>query len=67
MIKCILKILDSLLSSETMQSFSEIIILFEKFPLSKKYALIQIYIHKRSDSKNYSKNTDESLDECRRM
>ena len=32
LIKCVLKITDSLLSSETIQSFSEIIILIEKFP-----------------------------------
>ena len=36
LIKRVLKISDSLLSSETMQSFSEIIILLEKFPLSPK-------------------------------
>ena len=36
LIKCSLKTFDSLLSSETMQSFSEIIILSEKLPLSDK-------------------------------
>ena len=40
LIKRVLKISDSLLSSETMQSFSEIIILSEKFPFSEKYDLI---------------------------
>ena len=40
LIKCSLKIPDSLLSSETMQSFSEIIILLEKLPLSEKWGLI---------------------------
>ena len=40
LIKCVLKISESLLSSETMQSFSEIIILLEKFPLSEKCGLI---------------------------
>ena len=34
-----IKISDSLLSSETMESFSEIIILLEKFSLSEKYDL----------------------------
>ena len=40
LIKRVLKISDSLLSSETMQFFSEIIILSEKFPFSEKYDLI---------------------------
>ena len=40
LIKSILKISDSLLSSKTMQSFSEIVILLEKYPLSEKYGLI---------------------------
>ena len=40
LIKCVLKISDSLPSSETMQFFSEIIILLEKFSLSEKYGLI---------------------------
>ena len=40
LIKYILKISDSLLSSETIQSFSVIIILLEKFPLSEKYGLV---------------------------
>ena len=37
--KCVLKISDSLQSSETMQSFSEIIILLEMRPLCEKYGL----------------------------
>ena len=40
LIKSILKISDCLLSSKTMQSFSEIVILLEKYPLSEKYGLI---------------------------
>ena len=40
LMKCSLKISDSLLSSENMQSFSEIIILLEKLPLSEKQGLI---------------------------
>ena len=40
LIKYSLKISDSFLSSETTQSFAEIIILLEKFPLSEKYGLI---------------------------
>ena len=40
LIKCVLKISDNLQSSETMQSFYEIIILLERFPLSEKYGLI---------------------------
>ena len=40
LMKCLLKISDSLLSSENMQSFSEIIILLEKLPLSEKQGLI---------------------------
>ena len=40
LMKCVLQISDSLLSSETTQSFSEIIILLEKFPFSEKYDLI---------------------------
>ena len=39
LIKCYLKISDSFLSSETMQSFSEIIILLE-LPLFEKWGLI---------------------------
>ena len=39
LIKCVLKIADNLLSSETIQSFSEIIVLLKKFPLSEKYGL----------------------------
>ena len=38
--ECVLKISDSLLLSETFQTFSEIVILLEKFPLSEKYCLI---------------------------
>ena len=37
--KCVLKISDSLQSSKTMQSFSEITILLEMLPLCKKYGL----------------------------
>ena len=40
LIKWLLKISDSPLLSETMQAFSEIIILSEKFPLFEKYGLI---------------------------
>ena len=40
LIKYPLKVSDSLLLSETMQSFSEIIILLEKLLLSDKYGLI---------------------------
>ena len=40
LIKCSLKISDSLLSSENRKTFSEIIILLEKFPLSETYGLI---------------------------
>ena len=36
MIECVLNISDSLLSSETMQSFSKTMILLENFPLSEK-------------------------------
>ena len=36
MIECVLNISDSLLSSETMQSFSKTMILFENYPLSEK-------------------------------
>ena len=36
MIECVLNISDSLLSSETMQSFSKTMILLEKFLLSEK-------------------------------
>ena len=39
LIKCYLKVSDGLLSSETMQSFSEIINLLEKLHLSEKYGL----------------------------
>ena len=39
LIKCVLKIADNLLSSETIQPFSEIIVLLKKFPLSEKYGL----------------------------
>ena len=37
--KCVLKISDSLQSSKTMQSFSEITILLEMLPLCKKFGL----------------------------
>ena len=40
MIKCQLEISDSPLSSETMQSFSQIIILLESLLFSEKYGLI---------------------------
>ena len=40
LIKLVLKISGNLLSSETMQSFFEIIILLEKFDLSEKNGLI---------------------------
>ena len=40
LIKYSLKISDSLLSSENRKTFSEIIILLEKFPLSETYGLI---------------------------
>ena len=40
LIKCSLKISDSLLSSENRKTFSEIIILLEKFPSSETYGLI---------------------------
>ena len=36
MIECVLNISDSLLSSETIQSFSKTMILLENFPLSEK-------------------------------
>ena len=36
MIECVLNTSDSLLSSETMQSFSKTMILLENFPLSEK-------------------------------
>ena len=36
LIKCLLKVSDNLLSSESMQSFSEIIVLLEKLPLPEK-------------------------------
>ena len=36
LIKCSLKVSNNLQSSETMQSFSDIIILLRKFPLSEK-------------------------------
>ena len=39
-IKFALKITDSLLSSETIQSFPEVNILLENFPWSEKYSLI---------------------------
>ena len=39
-IRFVLKITDSLLSSETIQSFPEVNILLEIFPWSEKYSLI---------------------------
>ena len=40
LIKCVIKISDSFVSSEAIQSFSEIIVLLEKFPLLEKCGLI---------------------------
>ena len=50
LIKYVSKIPDNLLSSETMRSFCEIIILLEKFPLPEKYGLIVCQKYLSSDA-----------------